>query len=277
MNQQHIRQSSSALMPVLFVPHGGGPMPLMGEPHHRELMTFLKAIATDIPTPRAILMISAHWEEDIASVSSGAAPEMLYDYYGFPPESYQFKYPAPGNPELATQVVELLEEQGIHARADAKRGYDHGTFVPLMLMYPAADIPVVQLSLVNSLKPEIQISLGKAIASLREQGVLIVGSGMSFHNMQAFFSGNPHVKGRSELFDAWLSDTLTNPALNNAERESRLAHWQAAPEARFCHPREEHLLPLHVCFGAASVASTHAERNFSGVLFNTCISGFVWR
>lgn len=277
MSEIHTSQTSSALMPVVFIPHGGGPMPVLGEPNHIELTRFLREVAETLPKPRAILMISAHWEEDVATVSSAAAPDMLYDYYGFPSESYQFKYPAPGNPELANQVVGLLERQGIHTRADVKRGYDHGTFVPLMLMYPAADIPVVQLSLVNSLKPETQIALGKAIAPLREQGVLIVGSGMSFHNMQAFFSGNPNVKGRSELFDVWLNDTLTNKELENTERESRLAHWQTAPEARFCHPREEHLLPLHVCFGAASVGSAHAERNFSGLLFNTYISGFVWR
>jgi len=277
MSDDHTLQTPSALMPVLFVPHGGGPMPVLGEPNHAELVTFLKGVAATLPRPRAILVISAHWEESVATVSSASSPAMFYDYYGFPPESYHFQYHASGDPVLAQQVVELLDEQGIDARLDAERGYDHGTFVPLMLMYPAADIPVVQLSLVNSLNPAAQIALGKAIAPLREQGVLIVGSGMSFHNMQAFFSGNPSVKARSELFDIWLNDTLTNGYLENIDRESRLELWQAAPEARFCHPREEHLLPLHVCFGAASVASPHAERNFSGLLFNTYISGFVWR
>ena len=277
MNEDRTLQTPSTLMPVLFAPHGGGPMPVLGEPNHAELTAFLKVVTATLPRPRAMLVISAHWEEDVATVSSAAAPAMFYDYYGFPPESYHFEYPALGNPVLAQQVVELLDEQGIDARLDAERGYDHGTFVPLMLMYPAADIPVVQLSLVNSLNHAAQIALGKAIAPLREQGVLIVGSGMSFHNMQAFFSGNPTVKGRSHLFDVWLNDTLTNGYLENIERESRLDQWQAAPEARFCHPREEHLLPLLVCFGAASVASPHAERNFSGLLFNTYISGFLWR
>lgn len=265
------------LMPVLFLPHGGGPMPVLGEPNHAELAAFLGAAAAGLPRPRAIVMISAHWEETMASVSSAAAPAMFYDYSGFPPESYQFQYPAPGNPALAQQLVAMLREQGIAARLDEARGYDHGTFVPLMLMYPAADIPVVQVSLVNSLDPVEQIALGKAMAPLREQGVLILGSGMSFHNMQAFFSGNPAVKGKSELFDSWLSETLTSSTLENTQRESRLLQWQAAPQARFSHPREEHLLPLLVCFGAAASRSPRAEKNFSGLLFNTQISGFVWR
>lgn len=265
------------LMPVLFLPHGGGPMPILGEPNHAELVAFLETVSANLPRPRAILMISAHWEEEVASVSSAAAPSMFYDYYGFPPQSYQFQYPAPGNPALAQQVLAMLSGQGIAARLDGARGYDHGTFVPLMLMYPAADIPVVQLSLVSSLDPEVQIALGKAIAPLREQGVLILGSGMSFHNMQAFFSGNTAVKGRSELFDSWLSETLTSSTLTNAQREARLQQWHAAPEARFSHPREEHLLPLLVCFGAGGAGTSQAEKNFSGLLFNTQISGFIWR
>lgn len=266
----------SPLMPVLFLPHGGGPMPVLGEPNHAELAAFLETLAAGVPRPRAIVMISAHWEEEVASVSSATAPAMLYDYYGFPPESYQFQYSAPGDPALAEQLVAMLRGQDITARLDEKRGYDHGTFVPLMLMYPAADIPVVQLSLVSSLDPATQIALGHALAPLREQGVLILGSGMSFHNMQAFFSGNPAVRGKSELFDSWLSETLTSHDLSNAQRESRLEQWHLAPEARFSHPREEHLLPLLVCFGAAARGSPQAEKNFSGLLFNTFISGFIW-
>lgn len=270
--------NQSPLMPVLFLPHGGGPMPILGEANHAELVAFLESVGVSLPRPRALLMISAHWEEEEASVSSAAAPAMLYDYYGFPPETYQFQYPAPGSPVLAEQVLDLLQGQGISARLDKARGYDHGTFVPLMLMYPAADIPVVQLSLVSSLNPAAQIALGKAIAPLREQGVLILGSGMSFHNMQAFFSGNPAVKLRSQQFDDWLNETLTASSLQNSQREARLEQWHMAPEARFSHPREEHLLPLLVCFGAAArSAAAPAERNFSGLLFNTHISGFVWR
>lgn len=276
MSEQEL-SAASAPMPVVFVPHGGGPMPLLGDPSHRELIAFLKNLPAALPRPRAIVMISAHWEEDIVSISSAQAPQMIYDYYGFPPESYAFHYPAPGHPALAEKIAGLLQEQAIEVRLDDQRGYDHGTFVPLLLMYPAADIPVVQLSLLNSLDPAAHIAIGRAIAPLREEGVLILGSGMSFHNMQAFFSRNPAVKGKSQAFDAWLNYSLVDPELDNSQRQRRLELWQSAPEARFCHPREEHLLPLHLCLGAASSASAAAERNFSGVLFNTFISGFVWR
>lgn len=273
MNTAH---SPSTLMPVLFVPHGGGPMPLLDEPNHRELTHYLQTAMADIPRPKAILMISAHWESKVASISSGTAPAMIFDYSGFPPESYRLNYPAPGEPALANTVLDLLQNQGISAQLDAKRGYDHGTFVPLMLMAPAADIPVVQLSLLNSLDPAAHIALGQALAPLREQGVLIVGSGMSFHNMRAFFSGDPAAKGRSEAFDNWLSETMLDADLNPAQRQQRLENWSSAPEARYSHPREEHLLPLHVCFGAATVSSNAAVKSFSGLLFGTQISGFRW-
>ncbi|WP_197085510.1 class III extradiol ring-cleavage dioxygenase [Cellvibrio sp. pealriver] len=265
------------LMPVVFVPHGGGPMPLLGDANHRELTQFMQSLAADLPRPQAILVVTAHWEEEVVSITSAPAPGMLFDYYGFPPESYEFAYPAPGNPSLAKQIQQLLAANTIDARLDNHRAYDHGTFVPLMLMYPAADIPVVQLSLLASLDPAAHIALGKALAPLREQGVLIVGSGMSFHNMRAFFSNDPSVRGKSETFDQWLSETVTAPQLDNPARELRLREWASAPQGRFCHPREEHLLPLHVCWGAASQHSPVAVQNFSGLLFNTAISGFIWR
>lgn len=265
------------LMPVVFVPHGGGPMPLLGDMNHRELTHFMQSLAADLPRPQAIVVITAHWEEELLSISDSPAPGMMFDYYGFPPESYEFSYPAPGNPVLAKQIQQLLLAQNIEARLDNQRGYDHGTFVPLMLIYPAADIPVVQLSLLSSLDPAAHIAIGKALAPLREQGVLIVGSGMSFHNMRAFFSSDPAIRGRSETFDHWLNETLSSEALAATEREQRLTHWADAPQGRFCHPREEHLLPLLVCFGAASHSGKPARQNFSGLLFNTAISGYVWR
>lgn len=265
-----------SLMPVVFVPHGGGPMPLLGDANHRELAEFLRSLAATLPRPKAIVVVTAHWEGEVASITHSPAPGMMYDYYGFPPESYEFKYPAPGNPALAEQIHQLAQAQSIAARLDSQRAYDHGTFVPLMLMYPAADIPVVQLSLLASLDPGAHIAIGKALAPLREQGVLIVGSGMSFHNMRAFFSNDPAIKGKSETFDNWLKETLTAPQLSAPEREARLRNWAAAPEGRFCHPREEHILPLHVCWGAASQDSAAAERNFNALLFDTFISGYVW-
>jgi aromatic ring-opening dioxygenase catalytic subunit (LigB family) len=268
---------SQSLMPVVFVPHGGGPMPLLGDANHRELTRFMQTLAGGLPRPTAILVITAHWEEEVVSVTSSPAPGMMYDYYGFPPESYEFKYPAPGNPALAKHVQQLLQQHNIDARLDNQRAFDHGTFVPLMLIYPAADIPLVQLSLLASLDPAAHIAIGKALAPLREQGVLILGSGMSFHNMRAFFSNDSSIKGKSHIFDDWLTETLTSSDLTSEARAQRLQEWASVPQARFCHPREEHLLPLHVCWGAAHQGSPAAEQNFSGLLFNTAISGYLWR
>jgi aromatic ring-opening dioxygenase catalytic subunit (LigB family) len=145
----------------------------------------------------------------------------------------------------------------------------------LMLIYPEARIPVVQVSLLNSLDPAAHIALGKALAPLREKGVLILGSGMSFHNMRAFFSGDPAVTARSQAFDSWLEQLLINGAAE--EIEQQLMAWSAAPEARFSHPREEHLLPLLVCYGAAAAQAVAAEKVFSGLFLNTRISSFMWR
>jgi len=264
-------------MSVLFIPHGGGPMPLLGDENHRTLTQFMRSVSNELPRPTAILVITAHWEENIATISSSPTPGMFYDYYGFPPEAYQFKYPAPGNPELAQNIAKLLQAKGIEFRLDPERNYDHGTFVPLMLMYPLADIPVVQISLLNNFDPAAHIELGKALAPLHSQGVLILGSGMSFHNMKAFFTFNETTRSRSESFDTWLTETLTDENISQDEQSNRLINWQEAPEARFCHPREEHLLPLLVCYGAGSVNSAHAIKMFDTFLFNTKISAFFWR
>lgn len=272
--------SNQQLMPVVFVPHGGGPMPLLGDPSHSQLTRFMQQLARGLPQPRAILVVTAHWEEGTAHVSSAANPSMIFDYSGFPPESYEFRYAAPGDPTLAQQVVQLLNDKHIPALLDNQRGFDHGTFVPLLLSYPDAVIPVVQLSLLHSLDPAEHIAIGEALAPLREQGVLIVGSGMSFHNMRAFFSPGPVAQQKSEAFDHWLNETLTSDALNEAERKQRLINWMHAPEARFSHPREEHLLPLHVCFGAASATpenTSKAQRNFGGYLLGARVSGFIWQ
>lgn len=269
-------QVNASRMPVLFVPHGGGPMPLLNDVNHRELRAFLTSVTAPMPTPKAIVLITAHWEESVVTLSSSPKPSILYDYYGFPPEAYQLTYPAPGEPELAEQIANMLADKGIATRLDSERAFDHGTFVPLKLMYPEANIPVVQMSLVHSLDPKTHIAIGEALAPLRDQGVLIVGSGMSFHNMRAFFSSDLTVQSRSAEFDYWLTQTLT-ASVSSAEVKTALTHWQSAPEARFSHPREEHLLPLHVCFGAGHNGSSHAERNFNGILLNTLISGYIWQ
>lgn len=256
------------LMPVMYIPHGGGPLPLLGEPRHRELIDFLKEVPKHLPKPKAVVIISAHWESDVVRVSASPQPGMIYDYGGFPPETYEYSYPAPGDPALAETVLQLLSTQHIESVPDSRRGFDHGTFVPLMLMYPEADIPVVQVSLLRSLNPEKHIALGEALAPLRQQGVLILGSGMSFHNQHATLE-------QSTAFDDWLTEALV--AAPMAEAKRRLQAWQLAPSALVAHAREEHLLPAHVCLGAASMASTGAEKVFSGDLFNLRIAGFLWR
>ena len=239
-------------MPVIYLPHGGGPWPFVELPmfdraEQDALAAYLRGLPNSLPhKPRALLVISAHWEAPVPTVTTAAHPPMLYDYYGFPPESYEIQWPAPGDPALAARVRELLHQAGFDSAEDAKRGFDHGTFVPLKLSFPDADVPTVQLSLLSSLDPSRHIDLGRALVPLRDEGVLIIGSGMSFHDLRAFFRGN----GRdvSERFDAWLQKTVT------AEPQTRnllLQQWDKAPAARQAHPREEHLLPLMVTSGVA--------------------------
>jgi len=241
----------SRRLPVVFVPHGGGPWPFvdLGFPRAEvdELAAYLRGLpAVSTVRPRALLVVSAHWEEPVPTVTTGARPPLLYDYYGFPPEAYRLTWPAPGDPALAARVRELLAGAGFVAAGDPSRGFDHGTFVPLKVAWPAADVPTVQLSLLRGLDPAAHLALGRAIAPLRDEGVLVVGSGMTFHDVSAFFArGSTAV---SERFDAWLRETMALPA---GERDARLLAWEAAPGARGAHPREDHLLPLMVAAGAA--------------------------
>ncbi len=260
--------------PVLYIPHGGGPLPLLGDPAQAGLAAFLREQPGSFARPRAIALISAHWEEAVPTVTAGSHPALIYDYYGFPPESYHIEYPAAGSPELAQRIVALLEIAGIKAAADGQRGFDHGLFVPLKLMYPQADIPCVQLSLQRGLDPQAHIAIGRALTPLRQEGVLIVGSGLSFHSLRVFFSHNDPLF--SAQFDAWLAETCAGPGLDIAERGGRLIDWDSAPHARYCHPREEHLLPLHVCFGAAESDSPVAQRVFAEELMGQRVSGFRW-
>jgi len=213
------------------------------------------------------LVVSAHWEESVPTVMSASKPPMLYDYYGFPPESYRITWPAPGSPQLAARVREALGAAGIATAEDTQRGFDHGAFVPLKLMYPAAEIPTVQLSLKTGLDPREHIAIGKALAPLRDQGVFIVGSGMSFHNMRAFRDGSRSPD--AALFDDWLKVAVTQGA---SERNALLADWAKAPGARYSHPREEHLLPLMVMAGAAG--EDRGQHAFSGTSFGLPISAF---
>lgn len=270
----------SELQPVLYIPHGGGPLPLLGEPGHAQLVKFLKTITTTFKKPSAIVVISAHYEAAVATVLSGANPELYYDYYNFPAEAYEICYPARGNPALAQRVIELLADSDISAVADTQRGFDHGMFVPLKLMYPDADIPCIELSLLEDMSPARHIAMGRAIACLREQGVLILGSGSSYHNMQRLRPGTDPSPAELLQFDQWLIESCSDADLTKSDREQRLLNWLAAPHARFCHPREEHLLPLHVCLGAALQHSKNngaAELVFNQPMMGRELQAFLWR
>jgi aromatic ring-opening dioxygenase catalytic subunit (LigB family) len=242
--------SHATKLPTYFIPHGGGPCFFMewDPPGTWDKMgAWLSSLAADVgEKPKAIIVISAHWEEDAFTVTSGTAPQLIYDYYGFPQRTYELAYPAPGAPALAARVAGLLEKSGITARQDAARGFDHGVFIPFKLFYPDADIPVVQLSLKKGLDPAEHLAVGRALAPLRDEGVLIVGSGMSYHNLPKFFRGGDNPASRE--FDAWLAQAATAAP---DKRDALLTEWEKAPAARQCHPREEHLLPMMVAAGAA--------------------------
>jgi len=239
-------------MPVAYIPHGGGPWPFVELPmadrsEVAALAEYLRTLPTRLPTrPKALLVISAHWERPVATLMTAAQPPILYDYYGFPPESYTITWPAPGEPQLAERVRTLLSAAGFESATDGERGFDHGTFIPLKLSFPEAEVPTVQLSLLHDLDPARHLALGRALAPLRDEGVFIVGSGMSYHDLRGFFGG----RGRavSETFDAWLSEAAT---AEPSARDRALEQWERAPVARQAHPREEHLLPLMVVAGAA--------------------------
>jgi aromatic ring-opening dioxygenase catalytic subunit (LigB family) len=241
---------SSDRFPALFLSHGGGPWPYIDEMKDAYALSARQfgAIPQQLPArPAAVLVVSAHWERPGFTVSSGAHPPMLYDYGGFPEHTYHVRYPAPGQPELAAQVQQLLAGAGIEAGLDPQRGFDHGTFVPLGLIYPQADVPVVMLSLKHGLDPQEHIRVGQALAPLREQGVLIIGSGLSYHNMRGF--GQPSSMALSESFEHYLFDAVSDS--DPVRRQGKLVQWDSAPHARQVHPREEHLLPLMVLAGAA--------------------------
>ena len=254
-------------MPALYIPHGGGPSFFMqGERKARYQATedFLRSLPGLLPArPRAILLITAHWETPVPSFTSGSRPGLIYDYAGFPPETYTLQYPAPGEPALAAQAAALLQAAGFAAQLEPDYGWDHGVFIPLKVMYPAADVPVVAMSLQASLDPGLHCDLGAALAPLRDAGVLIVGAGMSYHNLRHFAEAAP----ASYAFHDWLDTAL-------ATRRTHLAQWASAPGGRASHPREEHLLPLMLASGAGSDHS--ARRLWRGAVGPSCLGAWAF-
>lgn len=232
-----------------------------------SMAAFLRTLPASLPErPRAVLVVSGHWETEGFAFTGAERPSLIYDYYGFPPHTYDLRFDAPGSPELAARAASLLQNAGLQAAVDATRGLDHGVFIPLKVALPDADIPVIEMSVDRSLDPALHVAAGRALAPLRDEGVLILGSGMSFHNMLGY--GNPRFTAPSKSFDAWLSDAVLQ---DEAERSRLLANWEVAPAARLSHPKEEHLLPLMVAAGASDGPGEHV---YSEIVLETAISGF---
>jgi aromatic ring-opening dioxygenase catalytic subunit (LigB family) len=239
----------------------------------------LEASLQNIPrelgvTPKAILAISGHWETKDFMVQSNPAPQMVYDYGGFPDFTYRIKYPALGSPDLAREVQAHLTGAGLNAGLDDLRGYDHGVFAPFAVIYPDANVPIVQLSIRADYDPAVHLAAGRALAPLREGGVLIVGSGLSYHNLRDF---GPRGAAASHEFDAWLNHILCEtPPI---ERTRGIIAWDKAPSARQAHPQEDHLIPLMVALGAAeeepATRTYHEEKVFGGLAASSFAFGMV--
>ena len=272
-NHSNASTADTLRMPVFFVPHGAGPCFFMDwNPADTwdRMAAFLKGVAATLPqAPRAIVLVSGHWLEPGFSVTGSARPPLIYDYSGFPAHTYELTYPAQREPALSGRIVQLLGEAGATAQADPQRGYDHGVFIPLKLMFPKAEIPVVQLSLRRDMDPAAHIAAGRALAALRDEGVLIVGSGMSFHNMRGY--GDSRYTPVSAKFDEWLTAAVESDA---PRREALLGDWTSAPHARDSHPPggEEHLLPLMVAAGAAG--DSEGRKVYSEEVMKTTLSAF---
>ncbi len=254
----------SATLPALYLSHGS-PMIVLANTPARD---FLAGFGREIGRPKAILVASAHFETDTPALSADPKPQMIYDFGGFPKALYEMHYPAPGSPALAARAVALLGEAGIAATPLANRGYDHGTWTPLILMYPEADIPVVQLSVQPHLNATHHIAMGRALAPLREAGVLVIGSGSMTHNLGELFRGGRQVDAPTppwvREFGEWMHERL------EAGDADDIAHWaERAPHAKRNHPSPEHFLPLPFALGAggprASATRLHTSCEY-GVL-----------
>lgn len=258
---------------IIYFSHGGGPLPILGDPTHNKMNQFMKNLSKNIRIPDSIIVISAHWEEEIVTVQSGSTPDIMYDYYGFPDEAYNIEYPCKGNSKLASKIAELFKAFNIKCMLDDNRPYDHGSYIPLKMIYPKADIPVLQISLNHNLNPLTHLKIGKALRSLLNENILIVGSGFSFHNMREYdFKG----KNTEDALNNSFQDKLIDICCNEIDEEKRwkeLIHWENIPGARYCHPREEHLLPLFVCVGLAKDVGVNV---FDDYIIGKRATAFYW-
>jgi 4,5-DOPA dioxygenase extradiol len=247
-----------ASLPSLFISHGS-PMTVLSDTPARR---FLDGLAGQVPAPQAILCVSAHWETARPAVSTAAQPETIHDFGGFPDALFQIVYPAPGAPELAGRVRALLDEAGLVCDLDPARGLDHGAWTPLLLAWPEADVPVTQLSIQHHLGPAHHLKLGAALAPLRAERVLILGSGAATHNLRAVAAaraagGVPQTPGWAQQFDDWLAERVEAGA-----HEDLVDYRNRAPGAEMSHPRDEHYLPLLVAAGAAPGPGRVLHRSF---------------
>jgi 4,5-DOPA dioxygenase extradiol len=256
-------------LPSVFVSHGAPTMLLQEGP----TQAFFAQLGATLPRPRAVLCISAHWETSAPRITGTATPATIHDFYGFPEALYQMRYPAAGDPELAAQVAALLREAGLTADIDGERGLDHGTWVPLRFMYPQADVPVVQLSLQSRLAPRHHLDAGRALHSLREQGVLIMGSGGATHDLNGFHrhAVDAPATDYALAFDRWLQG-----AVSAGDTEALLNYARIAPQASRNHPTPEHFLPLFVPLGAAG-EDAHGRQLHTGFTYGALsMAAYAW-
>ncbi|KAM3956835.1 uncharacterized protein ACR2FA_009143 [Aphomia sociella] len=262
--------------PSLFINHGGGPNPVLGEKNNRDIAEFLKNVhnIVDLKSLKAIILVTAHREEDIVTISAGERHGLLYDYYNFPPESYKLRYDGKGDPVLARKIYEALKNAGIPSQLDTERGWDHGVFIPMMLINPSADIPIVQISILKNHNAGQHFEIGKVLYQFRKDGVAVFGSGLSYHNMKELRKeSNEDLGIVNGEFDQFLNDVCTG----GEEKRKEIVFWEKAPGAYNSHPLgdADHLMPLIVAAGAGGSKS---GRNVFNSIFkdNFKLSGFMW-
>jgi len=269
MNKDNLNHNSQ----IIYFSHGGGPLPILDDPSHDKMIQFMKNLPCKIKRPDSIIVISAHWEEDIITIQSGSEPDIMYDYYGFPEAAYSIKYPCKGERDLALKIAGLFRKNGIVYRLDDNKPYDHGSYIPLKMMYPNADIPVLQISLHHNLDPSTHLNIGKALRPLLEENILIIGSGFSFHNMRQFdFDG----KNIEDSLNNEFQNKLIEICCSEKDEKKKMEHfinWENIPGARYCHPREEHLLPLLVCVGLSKDVGTKVFDNY---ILGKRATAFLW-
>ncbi len=251
-------------MPTIFVSHGAPTLILSDAPAR----TFLAGLAQQIPRPTGIVAVSAHWDTDMPAVSVVRRPDTIHDFYGFPEALYRLRYDAPGAPQLAEKVAKLTG-----AAHDHHRGLDHGAWVPAMLAWPEADIPIFQLSVQPNLSPAHHIALGRKLASLREEGVLVMGSGSAIHNLRALVRGPDDAEPEpwAQAFDDWLADTV-----EKGDEEALAGYRTRAPYAQEAHPTDEHFMPLHVAYGAAGKGAKGRALHRSFTMGNLSMASYAF-